>query len=172
MTFLNGTKLKPYLIYSGMAALIYCLPLIFFLKAADYSSAWMLYGGNFLFLLIVVFFVTTFNFKRDENAGSLAMFTASVITTVLGTIFAVILSLILLTVFVPGLFQPGVPEKVLLNEPAQIVDGKTDGLIFMVIANAIIGNTACGMFVSIIFPFTLKGDQTKEKVPTRKQAEL
>ncbi len=172
MKFVKGVNPKPYLVYSIIAALLYCVPLIFFINRADFSDAWLLYLGNFLFMLMIVWFLMTFNFKRDENAGTLAMFTASSITVVMGTIMAVILSLLLVVMLIPGLFQPGVADKVLINEPAQSVDGKTNGLIFMVLANAVFGNISCGMFVSIIFPFTLKGDQTREKVPRKKQAEL
>jgi len=172
MKFVKGVNPKPYLVYSVIAALLYGVPSVFFISRADFSYAWLLYLGNFLFMLMVVWFLMTFNFKRDENAGSLAMFTASSITTVMGAIFSLVLSLLLLAILVPGIFQPGLADKVLINEPAQSVDGKTNGLVFMVVVNAVFGNIFCGMFVSIIFPFTLKGDQTREKVPRKKQAEL
>ena len=153
----KGINLKPYITHALMAALLYCLPVIFFLKAADYTRAWELYIGNFLFLLVIVLFLFTFNKKRDENAGTLLMLTASSITTILGTIAAVILGLGLLLIFVPGLLQPGTPDKVLINAPGNSVLDKTDGLVFMVISNAIIGNVSSGLFVSIIFPFSMKG---------------
>ncbi|HTF29314.1 MAG TPA: hypothetical protein VK625_10740 [Flavitalea sp.] len=152
----KGINLKPYITHALMAALLYCLPVIFFLKAADYTRAWELYIGNFLFLLVIVLFLFTFNKKRDENAGTLLMLTASSITTVLGTIAATILGLGLLLIFVPGLLQSGTPDKVLINAPGNSVLDKTDGLVFMVISNAIIGNVSSGLFVSIIFPFSMK----------------
>ena len=169
---LKGIKLKPYVLHSLVAALVYCLPVIFFLKTADYTRAWLLYTGNFLFLLVIVYFLFVFNAKRAENAGTLAMLTASSITTVMGTLMAVMISLLLLVVFVPDIFQSGTTSRVLQNEPANSVIDKTEGLAFMVISNAIIGNISCGLFAAIIFPFTLKRDQTKEKVPHHKQAEL
>jgi Na+/proline symporter len=169
---LKGIRLKPYILHSLVAALVYSLPVVFFLQSADYTSAWLLYTGNFLFLLVIVYFLFVFNAKRAENAGTLAMLTASSITTVMGTVMAVLLSLVLLFVFVPDIFQSGPTEKVLTNEPASSVLDKTQGLAFMIIANAIIGNISCGLFAAIIFPFSLKRDQTKEKVPHRKQAEL
>jgi len=165
-------RLRPYIIHSLVAALLYCLPLIFFLKTADYTRAWLLYSGNFLFLLAIVYFLFVFNARRDENAGTLAMLTASSITTIMGTIMALILSLILLLVFVPGLLNSGSPVKHLINQPANSIQDKTNGLVFMIIANSIIGNVSCGLFAAIIFPFSLKGDQTKEKSSNKKQAEL
>jgi hypothetical protein len=168
----KGIKIRPYIIHSLVAALVYCIPLIFFLKSSDYTQAWLLYSGNFLFLLVIMYFLFVFNARREANAGSMAMLTASAITTVMGTIMCVILALILLAVFIPGLFASGTPDKVLINEPANTVNDKAHGLIFMVVANSIIGNISCGMFVSIIFPFGLKADQTREKTPKHKQAEL
>ncbi|MET0299950.1 MAG: hypothetical protein ABW036_09315 [Flavitalea sp.] len=168
----KGINVKPYIIHAAMAALLYCLPVIFFLKYADYTLTWILYVGNFLFLLVIALFLFTFNRRRDENAGTLVMLTASCITTVLGTIISVVLALVLLVIFIPGLFQSGVPDKILENGPAASILDKSEGLIFLVITNAIIANAVCGVFVSIIFPFAMKGDQTKEKVPKRKQAEL
>jgi hypothetical protein len=152
----KGVNLKPYITHALIAAFLYCLPVIFFLKAADYTRAWELYVGNFLFLLIIVLFLFTFNRKRDENAGTLVMLAASSITTVLGTIAAVVLGLGMLFIFVPGLAQPGIPDKVLTNAPGNSVLDKTDGLAFMVISNAIVGNVSGGLFVSIIFPFSMK----------------
>lgn len=168
----KGIRVRPYIVHSLVAALVYCVPLIFFLRSSDYTQAWLLYLGNFLFLLVIMYFLFVFNARREENAGTLVMLTASTITTVMGTIMSVILGLILLSIFVPGLFASGTPDKVLVNEPANTVNDKTHGLIFMVLANSIIGNISCGLFVAIIFPFALKGDQRREKTPKRKQAEL
>jgi hypothetical protein len=168
----KGTNIKPYLGYSFAAALLYSLPVIIFLKDADYREAWLLYLGNFLFLAMIVFFIFRFNSRRDQNAGTMVMLTATSITTVLGTVMAVLIDLLLLLIFVPGILQAGTPDKILMEAPGNTVTDKTEGLVFMLLANAIIGNVSIGLFVSIIFPFTLKSDQTREKVPKRKQAEL
>ena len=168
----KGTRIRPYIIHSLVAALVYCLPLIFFLRAADYTKAWLLYLGNFLFLLVIIYFLFVFNARRKENAGTLAMLTASSITTVMGTVMSVLAAILLLFVFVPDIFNDGITNRHLVNEPPTTVRGKTEGLMFMILANAVIGNISCGLFAAIIFPFTLKADQTKEKFPERKQAEL
>jgi hypothetical protein len=172
IVMLKGTNLKPYIAYSLIAAMVYIIPVIFFLKAADYTRAWLLYLGNFLFLLAIAFFLFSFNRKRERNAGTLVMLTATSIATVIGTALAFILSLGLLFIFVPDLFQPGTTERALAGAPDNSVLDKTNGLMFMVLANSLVGNISCGHFVAIIFPFAMKGDQTKEKVPKRKQAEL
>jgi uncharacterized membrane protein len=160
-----------YLKFAALAAIVYCIPVIFFLRGGDYTDAWLLYIGNFLFLFPIMLFLFRFNWQRKQNASSVSMLSAGHITTAIGVIMSCILCLILMLIMVPGYLQSGTADKVLQDAPANMVDDKTNGLSFMVFADAIFGNVSTGSFISIIYPFSLKRDQTKEKVP-RKQAEL
>jgi hypothetical protein len=99
------------------------------------------------------------------------MLAAGHIATVAGIVIACLLCFILVLVLVPGYLQAGTADKVLTSAPANTVKDKTNGLSFMLFMNAIIGNVVAGSAASIIYPFTLKRDQTKEKVP-QKQAQL
>lgn len=163
---------RPYLIYGLLAAVVYCIPVVIFLTNPEYSQGWLLYLGNLLFLFPIIAFLYAFNKKRTENAGTIAMLTAGHITAVGGVVIACVLAFLLLVIMVPGYLSAGTTEKVLTGEPANMTQDKTRGLSFMVFATAIIGNFAAGSFASLIFPFALKADQTKERVPRRKQAEL
>jgi hypothetical protein len=163
---------KPYLIYGLVAALVYCVPVVIFLSNPDYSQGWLLYLGNLLFLFPIIAFLYAFNKKRSENAATITMLAAGHIATLGGVIIACVIAFLLLLFMVPGYLSGGETGKVLTGEPANITDDKTRGLSFMVFATAVIGNFAAGSFASIIFPFALKADQTREKVPRRKQAEL
>lgn len=160
-----------YIKFAALAAIVYCIPVFFFLRDATYSSAWLLYLGNLLFLFPIMFFLIRFNQLRKQNASSVAMLTAGHIATAIGIVIACILCFILILLMVPGWLDAGSADKVLQQAPANTVDDKTKGLAFMVFSDAIVGNVSAGSFISIIYPFTLKGDQTREKVP-RKQAEL
>ena len=157
---------KPYITYGLLGAVVYCIPLIIFLSDPEYVQGWLLYLGNLFFLFAIVAFVYNFNKKRSENAGTLAMLTAGHIATLMGIIASCLLAFILLIIMVPDYLHTGPPESVVPGYDT------TRGLSFMVFATAIIGNLSAGSFVSIIFPFALKADQTREKVPRRKQAEL
>lgn len=163
---------KPYLIYGLLGAVVYSIPVIIFLSNPEYSQSWLLYLGNLLFLFAIVGFLYAFNKRRSENAGTLAMLTAGVIATVTGIVISCLLAFLLLVIMVPGYLSPGTTEKVLTGQPANITLDKTRGMSFMVFVTAFIGNLSAGAFVSIIFPFAMKADQTREKVPRRKQAEL
>jgi hypothetical protein len=160
-----------YLAYAITAAVVYSLAVAFFLRDTSYSESWLLYVGNALFMVVIVLFLFSFNRRRGKNAGSMAMLKAGAVTSTLGIIIACLLCFILLSIMVPGLFHSGTPEKVLTGEPVNTVPDKTHGMLFMIFGSAIIGNIATGMFVCIVFPFTLKGDQTKEIVSSD-QAEI
>lgn len=162
---------KHYLPYAVAAAIVYCIPVAFYLNRANFGAAWLLYLGNFLFLIVIVAFLFSFNRRREENASTTSMLAAGHITTAMGIVISVVLCFILLLVFVPGIFHSGTTEKVLQNAPVNTVKDKTGGLSFTMFINAIIGNQCVGSFASFMFPYTLKRDQTKEKV-SRHQAEL
>jgi hypothetical protein len=163
---------KPYLIYGLLAAVVYCIPVTVFLTDPEYSQGWLLYLGNLLFLFVIVAFLFAFNRKRSENAATMAMLAAGHIVTVMGIVISCVMAFLLMVIMVPGYLGGGTADKVLTGEPANTVYDHTRGLSFMVFATAIIGNLSAGSFVSIIFPFALKADQTRERVPRRKQAEL
>lgn len=162
---------RHYLAHAFVAAILYIIPVFIFIKDTAYSQTWLLYLGNFLFMITMAVFLFAFNRRRGKNASSMAMFTASNITAVMGIIIACLLCFILISIMIPGLFHSGPPDKVLTGAPANTIQDKTHGLLWMVFGNAVIGNVATSFFVSIIFPFALKGDQTKEEVPP-KQKEL
>jgi hypothetical protein len=165
-------NLKPYLLFSILGAVVYSIPVIIFLSNPQFTQGWLLYLGNLLFLFAIAGFLFNFNKKRSENASTLAMLAAGEITTVMGMVISCVLAFILLAIMVPGYLTPGIPDKVLTGEPANTVLDKTRGLSFMIFSTAIVGNIAVGSFVSAIFPFALKADQTRERVPRSNQAEL
>jgi hypothetical protein len=152
---------RTHLGYSLVAAILYCIPVVILLLDSTFSMLWLLYVGNFLFLITLVVFLFAFNNHRNEDASSMAMMTASAVTAAVGIILAFLICLLLLFVMVPGLFHAGTADKVLLDAPTATVGAKTHGLLFAILASAILGNFVVSMFVSIIFPFTLKGNQTR-----------
>jgi hypothetical protein len=160
-------KLSLYIKYSILAAVAYCVPIIFFVRDSTFRDAWLLYLGNALFLVVISLFMLFFNKTKNQNAPSTSMLIAGHATTVMGILIACLLSFIILIIFVPGLFHSGTTEKVLTDAPANHVRDKTNGLAFMVFMNAIFGNVIVGSFSSIMLAFTVKRDQTKEE-PLRK----
>jgi hypothetical protein len=162
---LKGIHWQHYIKYAVVAAILYCIPVFFFLKTTAWSQTWLLYLGNALFMVAVVNALLWFNHSRHGNASSMAMVLAGVITTILGIIISFAICFLLLSVMIPGLYSAGTPSKLLSGEPANSVPDRSRGPVYLVLFNAFMGNVSTGLFVCILFPFTLKGDQTKEDTP-------
>ncbi len=155
--------LASYFTFGTLGAVLFCIPMIIFISSAKFSNTWWLYVGNVLFLLAIVFFLLTFNKKKNENASTQTMVAAGHITTIVGIIISLIVAVIALLIFVPDIFNSGESDTVLANAPASTGTGETHGLILMVFMNTIIGNLVAGSFTSIILSYTAKKDQTKDR---------
>lgn len=148
--------LLSYIKWGVIAAVVYCVLMLSFIKSDEFSSTYLLYIGNVLFLVVIAFYMLSFNKSKGENASTQTMTAAGHIATIVGIIISCIVAAIALTVFLPS---PSVIE----DAPAVTGTGKSHGLIFMVFMNAIIGNLVGGSFASIILPFSARKDQTKDK---------
>jgi amino acid permease len=84
-------------------------------------------------------------------------------TVLIGMAAAAVLSFILLLILVHGLIGTGTPSKVIAEKPANTVTDRTNGLDFMLIMNAFIGNFVTGSFVSVMLPASLKKNQKTDK---------
>ena len=155
--------LKATLLFGAIAAVAFCVPVFFFIQRAQYAGAWLLYLGSFLFMAVVAYHILRDSKKRGDNESTVALVFASHMVTIAGIIIACFLSFILLSSMVPGYLGKGMADKLLKGEPAHSLKDKTDGLSIDVFMAATIINFSVGSFVSIIFPFYLKRNQTRDK---------
>ena len=116
-------------------------------------------------MLAIAAFLLFFNKKKDGDASTTSSLLTGHVVTVIGVVISTIVSLIALVMFVPGLFDSGTADKVLEQAPAQQQGSKTNGLILVVLMNAIVGNVSTGSFVAIILAYYQKKDQTREGIP-------
>lgn len=161
----KNLKVLPLVKYGFIAAALFSVPMIFFVRESTFSQSWLLYLGNFMFMLSVAAYMVYFSERKNENASTTSHLLTGHVVTVIGVILAVIISLIALSILVPGIFQSGQADQVLERAPAQVQGRKTNGLVFMVLMNAIVGNVSTGSFISIILAYYQKRDQTKEGIP-------
>lgn len=150
------------LFFALVAAVLYCIPVIIVLADPTFSLMWLLYLGNGAFLVALVTHLFIFNNQRAKGAGSVAMITAGMLTCVMGILIAFILCWVLVFAMVPGLFHTGVADKTLAGAPASTIGTKTHGLLFMIFMSVFVGNFSVGLFASMVFPFTLRKNQTQE----------
>lgn len=158
---------KSTLIAATIAAVLFCIPVYFYIYFASYRQSWLLYLGSFLFMIVMWVYTILESQKRRDDESTVALAFATHMTTLAAIVISCFLCLLMLIVFVPGYLHPGDAGKVLASEPVNIIHDKTDGLSFIIFMAATIVNFSVGSFTGIILPFYLKRNQTKDpKVPT------
>lgn len=159
----NRQYLSSYIKWGIISAIAFCIPMFIFLKSGEYSSTWWLYVGNGLFLVTIAIYMMQFNKMKNENASTQTMVAAGHIATIIGIVISCIVAAIALPMFIPDIFSSGKSDEVLTDAPSQLGTGKTNGLVFILFMNAIIGNVCGGSFASIMIPYTARKNQTKDK---------
>ena len=149
--------------YSVLAAILYCIPMFFFVKSARFAGAWLLYTGNILFGVAVAIFMLRHIQVKREGASTTSMVVAGHLVTIAGIVVACLASFIVLMIFVPEVLSSGKAHTLLQRAPATTRGGKTNGLVLILFMNAIIGNVVAGSFPSIIFAYTAKLNQTRDE---------
>ena len=156
-------QLIPTLTYGLISAIAFIIPLVFYLRSAEFVSTWLLYLGNVLFGIVIGVFMFHRIYMRKEGASTGSMVIAGHLVVIAGILISCILAFLAIMLFIPGLFSSGQPDTVLENAPTQNQDGKTNGMVMMIFMNAIVGNMAAGSFIALIFAYTAKFNQTSDK---------
>ena len=140
--------------FSLLSAGLYCIPVIFFLKDKKFSESWLLFLGNALFLFCIFILAAIYSRKNNNDQKKFNGFTI----TFTGVILSCIMILLLALVYVPDVYHAGFSNTVLRQSPPTI----PHGLLFMILANALIGNFCAGTFATII----AKSAAEKENLPS------
>jgi hypothetical protein len=155
---------KTLFVYGLAAAVAFCIPLYFFIKTATFSSLWLLYLGNALFMGCMFLFIPAFFGRmRSDNASTASTLIAGHASTIIGVVISCILAFVMLVIMVPDLFSAGRSDDAMTQTPANMIHGPTNGLVFAVFLSAIIGNISAGSFVTLITAYTAKRDQTEDR---------
>jgi len=145
-----------------IAAILFIVPVYFFIRDGLYRESWLLYLGSFLFLVVIWIHTLRENKLRGENESTVTMVFISHVATIAGIILASLFSFILLSIMVPGYLESGPPDRSLVGEPANVIKDKTDGLSFEVFFAATVINFAVGSFSGIILSFYSKRNQIND----------
>ena len=158
----NKHQIHSYLKYSIAAAILYLACVVLFLSKDSYQQTYILYLGNILFAVVMVFFVVNFATKRGRNANPRMAITASITTTVTGVILSLLSIFIILAIMKPSGYADVVNTASELAQPAPALDGNGHALMLVLFMSAFFGNIGFGGFVSCMLPNMLKSDQTGE----------
>ncbi len=83
------------------------------------------------------------------------------VVTILAVIFSCIFILLLSLIITPGVFHFGSGNDALQQTPAAITNGGTHGILFILLANALIINFCGGVFSTVM----AKGKNAKKNLP-------
>ncbi len=131
--------------YALLPAILFCIPVIFFLKVDTFSQAWLLYLGNALFLTYIFIFAI----KYRQGDKQISRLSAGFSVTFIGIFFSCLLTLICILIFAPGLFGIG-SHEVLHNAPAALPSQNDHGVLLMLLADIVVGNVVAGSFGSVM----------------------
>lgn len=145
-----------------IAAFLFAIPVFFYLKDTTYESNWLIYLGSFFFFLVIVLHTIFFNKVRGENANTITMVFASHFVTILGVVLSCLFVFILLSIMVPGYLGTGLVGRATPDLPANEIRDKTNGLSFRIFMGASLVNFIFGSFVAILYPFSVRKNQTKD----------
>jgi hypothetical protein len=83
--------------------------------------------------------------------------------TIISMIIICVIALIALLIYIPGLFGFGTAYETLKQVPANMVEDKTHGLVFILFVNVVIGTFSTGSFASILTAYSIKREQRGDK---------
>ncbi|MEO8711879.1 MAG: hypothetical protein ABI405_07150 [Parafilimonas sp.] len=143
--------LKTYVPRALIAAGIYCITVIIFLSKGTYESIWILYCGNALYLIsMAIIIYITYSAQKFETSPLTSTISGHILS-VTGAAITVIVSVILYLLFYLGI--GGLRGETLQDAPAGLAAGATHGILFVLIMNAVFGNTIAGFFAALFTSF-------------------
>ncbi len=159
----DNQHLKEYFLFGLLGAVLYNIPLEFFLRSAKYENFYYLYIGCGLFM-VAIFYHTFRLIDRPYDKGrAVSMMMSGILTTIAGVILAAIIATISTFIFFPDLFSTHQVVDMIQDAPATAEPKYPSNLLFMILGVTIIVNMLVGCFVSVITSYAGKRDQTKDK---------
>ena len=159
---INLAILKSQWKYSVLAALLYSLAIIYFIRADNFQASWVLYIGNMLFGLGILAHIFMYKPGNSPASTSSRKILAGHIVAVAGILISCVFILIIFYFLMPVVFHTNNAfENGFSERPAQMENGH-QGIVFMVFMNNIIGNISAGSFISIVFSAVLSDKKAVE----------
>lgn len=155
---LNKTLLKYLSGFAIIPAILYSIPVLIFLKDKRFSDTWLLYVGSALFLCCIFAFGILYGGKKLVVPNHTYN---GFVVTILAVIFSCIFILILSLIITPEVFHLGSGNDALRQTPAAITQTGTHGILFILLANALIINFCGGMFSTVM----AKGKNAENNLP-------
>lgn len=149
--------------YALIEALAFCIPVVFFIRDANYTHSWLLYLGSFLFAIVTAFCSTEGSRNRTATELTSTLVFNSMVVIIAGIIFSCAFSFLLLSLMDHHYLGSGAASKVLTHAPPDTVHGKTNGLAAELFMSAVVANFCLGSFAALLIPFYVSGKSFRLK---------
>ncbi len=160
--YFNREDVSAYIFYGLMSALLFCIPVWYYLHSGDYEEGWTIYLGSGLFMLIILLYSIKLTRRKQGYKNAWRMIVAGHITVFTGILCSMLFSLLLCAIYIPGFLTSHSAGSFLNNAPLSL-NYKNTGTIFQVFVPAIMGNAGVGSFMAIVVPYAKKAAGIKER---------
>jgi len=148
--------IRDYLFSGILAAAAYTAPLVFLLYNRWYENLYFLFFGNFLFMLVIGIYAGILRNREFEKRKSVSMLISGHLATAAGVILSVIFSIVTIYSLSPAVFHPVFStDDMVQDRLPELMDGYKH-LSWMVVINALVGNTVVGSFISLMISYSTK----------------
>ncbi len=155
--------LMEYFIYGIIAAAVYMVPVILFLRRDKYEDFYYLFIGNGIFMAVIFSYAYKLIYRVYHRKRAASMLIAGSLATISGAIMAAIFVIIAFLFFFPNLFSEVSVAKELKDAPSTVMYHTPAEFLFLILTNNFLGNLGVGAFISVITSYAGKLDQTKDK---------
>ena len=155
-------KILSYLRYAIPAAIVYCIIAGIFLYNDSYNLIYLLYIGNVLFGIVILFFLLNYSKKRTEDFKAKYMVASGHITAVIGILISCVIICILMAIIRPNGYEAVSATTKALKDPAAALQGDTHPLIYIMFADAVFGNIGISSFLSFMLPYTARSSSVAQ----------
>jgi hypothetical protein len=155
--------LTEYFLFGLLGAVLYSIPLEFFLYSDKYDNFYYLYIGVGLFMAAIFYHTYRLIDRPYDKNRAVSMMMSGLLTTVTGVILASIIAFISVFIFFPDLFSTHQVINMVQGAPATGQPRYPFDLLFMILGVTIIMNMLVGAFVAVMTSYATKRDQTQDK---------
>ncbi|MEO8174117.1 MAG: hypothetical protein ABI581_13580 [Sediminibacterium sp.] len=165
----NARHIREYFMNGLLAAVLYTIPVLFFLSAKKYEDFYYLYVGTGLFMFTIFFYALRLVNRPYDSKRAVSMLIAGNLATLAGVFIAVLFVVAGFFVYFPDIFSVTPTQSLIQDAPSTIQPARPSGLLLMILILTIFGNTAVGSFVSVITAYVGKKNQTRDKPASLEQ---
>jgi membrane protease YdiL (CAAX protease family) len=155
--------ITEYFLFGLLAAVLFAIPLEFFLYSDKYENFYYLYIGTGLFMAAIFYHTYRLIDRPYDKNRAVSMMMSGLLTTIAGVILASVIVFISVFIFFPDLFSTHQVVNMVQNAPAESQPKYPYNLLFMILGETIIVNMLVGAFVAVMTSYATKRDQTQDK---------